>query len=189
MYSEPRPSAIAVWIGAGSGRDELAGEPADRRAGQREREPAHPDAHEEPSSAGSAAPSSDGARSSRVTRAYTHRQIRKVMRPAARPRINEPAAPTRNPTRPPTAASSMEAREGRMDPSMFSNAGDATEDRPVTIRWRRGLAALALGVEERHRHHGGADLAALALHGPFDAQARAQGAVSLVDRPERRPSS
>ncbi len=36
----------------GIGPGELSGEPADRRAGQREREPAHPDAHQEPSSAG-----------------------------------------------------------------------------------------------------------------------------------------
>ena len=66
-------------------------------------------------------------------------------------------------------------------------ASDRSMTRPVETRDPR-LRAFAFEVEERHRHDGGGDLAALALDAPLDRQACA-GLLEACRRSRSRPSS
>ena len=167
MYSPPRSRAIASWIGRGSGRvTRLIVLP---RA-------APPVAAAVPSTAVSArSRRRDGSVGAdiRCTDQVAARPITRHTRPVMTPRRALPANPTASPT---SAASSTSA-------STIVARPDITT--PVSRTERRTeLGAFPIEVEEGHRHDAGADLPALALHGPFDGESRAELREPLVHRAE-----
>ena len=72
--------------------------------------------------------------------------------------------------------------------SMIAWQADRSVTRPVETCYLR-LRAFAFEVEERHRHDGGGDLAALALDAPLDREARADRSRTACPPSRTRPSS